>query len=81
MLASSGILKVKKHFDDLVPYGDFPVLHCLGIVSLTEGTILYHFRKYYLKKTHDTKTLILDKIFLRLTYDQNGDLLTQMNRI
>ena len=32
---SSGIAKYregsKKHLDDLVPNGDFPVLHCIGI--------------------------------------------------
>ncbi len=39
----------KKHLDDPVPNGDFPVLHCLGIVSSVSGIISDHIRKYMSK--------------------------------
>ncbi len=35
---SPGIVKAKKkHLDNPVPNGDFPVLHCLGIGSSVSG--------------------------------------------
>ncbi len=39
----------KKHLDDLVPNGDFPAFHCLGIPSLVSGIISYYRGKYYQK--------------------------------
>jgi hypothetical protein len=41
----------KKHFGNQVPNSDFPVLQCLGIVSLVLGIILYCLREYHLKKS------------------------------
>ncbi len=45
-----GIVKAqKKHLDDLVPNGDFPVLHCLGIGLSVSGIRSYHIGKYMSK--------------------------------
>ncbi len=56
LLVLSGIIRYrqvswrhKKHLDDPVPTGDFPVLHCLVIWSSVLGIRLYHIRKYMSK--------------------------------
>ncbi len=41
----------KKHLGNLVPNSDFPVLQCLGIVSLVSGIVLYFLREYHLKSS------------------------------
>ncbi len=50
---SSGIARYregsKKHLDDLVPNGDFPVLHCLVIGFSVSGIRSYHIGKYMSK--------------------------------
>jgi hypothetical protein len=50
---SSGIARyregLKKHLDDPVPNGDFPVLHCLGIGLSVSGIGSDHIGKYMSK--------------------------------
>jgi hypothetical protein len=61
---SLGIIRyhegLKKHLDDLIPNGDSPVLHCLGITSLVSRSII--------QKTHNTQTSILTPNLSRVNY-------------